>query len=49
MTVHLVTAIKQFIGHSTDVKPTDCPPGSRFFVYDTPAWFVFDGADWQAE
>ena len=46
MAVTLVSTIKRFVGLSTDDKPTDCPAGSRFFAFDTPAHFVFDGTDW---
>lgn len=49
MAVSLVTTIRWFLGLSTDDKPTDCPPGSRFLEFDTPLWFVFDGTDWQAQ
>lgn len=49
MTVRLVTSHREFIGLASDVKPTDCPPGSRFFEADTPAWYRFDGTTWYAE
>lgn len=49
MAVSLVTAIKWFVGLSTDDKPTDAPVGSRFFEFDTPSWWVWDGADWHEQ
>jgi hypothetical protein len=49
MTVMLVTSIKNFIGLSTDVKPTDAPPGSTFWAYDTGTLFkTYDGTNWMA-
>ena len=35
--------IGEFIGLSTDVKPTDCGPGSTFLELDTKATYMFDG------
>ena len=50
MTVQLITAIKNFIGLSTDSKPTDAPPGSNFWAYDTNQSFVtYDGTNWVTE
>lgn len=49
MTVSLLGAIKNFIGHSTDAKPTDAPAGSTFYAWDTKKTFVFDGSDWQQQ
>lgn len=49
MTVSLVTAIRWYVGLSTDTKPDDAPVGSRFFAFDgTPTWYVFDGTNWHA-
>ena len=49
MAVSLVTRTLLFVGLSTDDKPEDAPAGSRYLAFDTPAWFVFDGADWYAQ
>jgi hypothetical protein len=49
VTVYRETGIHWYVGHSDDDKPEDAPPGSRFFEFDTPAWYVFDGSDWQVQ
>jgi hypothetical protein len=46
MAVTLVTSIKNFIGLSTDTKPTDAPAGSDFFETNTGHKFIFDGTNW---
>jgi hypothetical protein len=47
MTVKLITGIKNFIGLSTDSKPTDAPPGSTFWESNTNNYFkTHDGTDW---
>lgn len=49
MTVTLITTIKNFIGLSTDTMPTDVPPGSTFWAYDTGVLFkTYDGTNWMA-
>ena len=50
MTVYMVTAIKNYVGLSTDTKPTaDTPPGSTFWAYDTGTLFkTYDGTNWMA-
>jgi hypothetical protein len=49
MTVTMITAIKNYVGLSTDVKPTtDTPPGSTFWAYDTNVLFkTYDGTNWE--
>jgi len=47
MAVTQETRINWYVGLSTDDKPTGAPVGSRFIEFDTPALFIFDGADWQ--
>jgi hypothetical protein len=48
MTVTMITTIKNYIGLSTDTKPTmDTPPGSTFWAYDTNILFkTHDGTNW---
>lgn len=47
MTVRLVTTIQNFLGLSTDSKPTGVPPGSTFWEYDTgKRWATVDGTTW---
>jgi len=36
----------EYIGKSSDVKPTDCQPGSTFLEIDTGRLFIFDGTSW---
>lgn len=49
MAVKLMTTIKNFIGLSTDTKPTDAPTGSTFWAYDTGVLFkTYDGTNWMA-
>jgi len=50
MTVYMVTQIKNYVGLSTDTKPTsDTPPGSTFWAYDTGTLFkTYDGTNWIA-
>jgi hypothetical protein len=45
--VYRETAIHWYVGHSDDEKPAGAPVGSRFFAFDTPAWWVFDGDEWR--
>jgi hypothetical protein len=47
MAVTQEARIHWYVGLSTDDKPETARAGSRFFEFDTPAWFVFDGTDWQ--
>ena len=49
MAVVLETRIAWYVGLSTDAKPAGAPAGSRFIEFDTPALYVFDGTDWQAQ
>lgn len=49
MAVSLVTTVRYYVGLSTDDKPADVPAGSRFYAFDTPSWYVFDGSDWYAQ
>lgn len=48
MTARLVVEpIKDFIGLSTDVKPTQgVPTGSTFYETDTKAYYLWDGSSW---
>ena len=48
MSVSLITTVKHFIGLSTDSKPTDAPPGSDFWEYDTNVLYkTYDGTNWE--
>jgi len=47
MAVLKETVIKQFIGLSTDSKPTGVDTGSEFVEYDTRRTFkTYDGTNW---
>lgn len=47
MTVIRITTIHKFQGASSDTKPTDVPPGSTFYEYDTGIMFIcYDGTNW---
>lgn len=50
MSVIMITTVKNFIGLSTDTKPTtEVPPGSTFWAYDTGVLFkTYDGTNWMA-
>jgi len=49
MAVLMITTIKNFIGLSTDTKPTtEVPPGSTFWEYDTNCLYkTYDGTNWE--
>jgi hypothetical protein len=49
MAVSLVTTIARYLGLAADDKPTDCPPGSTFYAFDSQTTYVFDGTDWYAQ
>lgn len=40
------TLSNEYIGLSTDTKPTDCPEGSTFYCVDTLEYFIFVGGTW---
>jgi hypothetical protein len=47
MAVVLITAIKEFIGLSTDTKPTGVPVGSTFVESDNGTTYItYDGTNW---
>ena len=48
MAVILMTNSKEFMGLSTDEKPTGekIYPGSTFHEYNTGETFIFDGTNW---
>jgi hypothetical protein len=47
MAYTLVTTIKNYIGESTDVKPTvGIPAGSLFYESDTKAMYKYTGSAW---
>jgi len=49
MTVRLVGNVQNYIGLSTDTKPTSVKPGSSFWAYDTGTLFkTYDGTNWMA-
>lgn len=43
----LITNIKNFIGLSTDTKPTDSPAGSYLTETDTGNMLRWDGDEWK--
>ena len=49
MAVVLVGIIRQYIGLSTDTKPSGIPAGSTFLESDTRRLFVYDGSAWSAK
>lgn len=51
MTVQMVTTIHNYIGLSTDGKPTDntVPIGSEFYESDTKKKYVWNGTDWKSK
>jgi len=47
MTVELIKEQRDWIGLSSDTKPTGAPIGSTFFEYDTLITYVsYDGTNW---
>ncbi len=47
MAVKLIESINNYIGLSTDTKPTSVPVGSTFFEYNTKDRYVtYDGSNW---
>ncbi|KKM86988.1 hypothetical protein LCGC14_1273400 [marine sediment metagenome] len=50
MAVKFITSHKNFIGLSTDTKPTSVPVGSKFIEYDrTKTFITYDGTNWIRE
>ncbi len=49
MTVRQNSAIKTFIGLSTDDKPSDAPQGSTFHSVDTGELWVFHDNMWSLD
>ncbi len=49
MAVEEVSQIQRFVGLSTDTKPTNAPPGSKFREADTGKVYVFHDGDWYPE
>lgn len=47
MAVVLMNVQKNFIGLSTDAKPTTPAAGSRFYETDTQLFYIYDGAAWR--
>jgi hypothetical protein len=49
MAVLMITTVKNFIGLSTDTKPTtEVPPGSTFWEHDTNCLYkTYDGTNWE--
>lgn len=41
--VRVEVTASEFIGLSSDTKPTDCGKGSKFYEKDTGKLFMFDG------
>ena len=48
MAVVFISAVQNYIGLSTDTKPTPVPAGSIFFEYDSHKTFITydDGTTW---
>ena len=46
MAVILMTNIKNYMGLSTDTKPTNPTVGSTFHEWNTGEIFVYDGTNW---
>ena len=50
MAVSLRTNVNEYVGLSTDDKPTvGVPVGSRFFEVSPYALYIFDGTDWYVQ
>ena len=47
MTVVLISSIRNYVGLSSDTKPTAPTAGSTFYETDTGATYIYDGAAWQ--
>lgn len=47
MAVKLIEMVSNYIGLSTDTKPTSVPVGSIFFEYDSHVSYItYDGTNW---
>ena len=47
MAVVLMATVKNFVGLSTDSKPTGVPASSTFFEYDSHELHItYDGTNW---
>lgn len=42
---HTCLNVNEYVGLSTDTKPTDCNAGSTFYELDTGNSYIFDGVD----
>lgn len=49
MAAILMTAIKSFIGLSTDTKPTSVPDGSTYHSVDTGDQWIFFNGMWERD
>lgn len=47
MTVVLISSTRNYVGLSSDTKPTTPTAGSTFYETDTGATYIYDGAAWQ--
>ena len=48
MAVKLAIIKKDFIGLSTDTKPTELiAPNSSFYEYDTGKYYIYTGSSWE--
>lgn len=46
MAVQLIGSIHNFVGLSTDTKPTEAPVGSTLEELNTGKKFIWDGSTW---
>jgi len=47
MAVALIAYAHEYVGLSTDSKPTGVPAGSTFFEYDSHELYItYDGTNW---
>jgi hypothetical protein len=44
---NLINIPREYVGLSTDVKPTPVPPMSTFYAYDTKAIYIFASGEWR--
>jgi len=49
MSVKLVTTVQNFIGLSSDAKPTSPPEGSTLHIIDTGEQYIFFDGSWEPD
>lgn len=49
MSVVLITTVQNYIGLSTDTKPSGVPAGSTFHEKNTGIQYIYDGTEWSED